>query len=156
MRRWARSERGYTLVELLVAILILGILVAIAIPSFLSMTNNGYDAGAKELARTAETTAASIGTDNYGSYASITGPASLVSYETTIQTNSGVGDAWLVGATGSSQGFTVDAEAASSGYIFQISRLANGSVVRTCGTTLGATGVVDTGQTGGGCTAGNW
>jgi type IV pilus assembly protein PilA len=63
LRQRARDEQGFTLIELLVVILIIGILAAIAIPSFLSQSGKAYDASAKELARTAETTALTIGLD---------------------------------------------------------------------------------------------
>jgi len=64
-----RNEDGFTLIELLVVILIIGILAAIAIPSFLSQTSKAYDASAKELARTAETTA-----DTYGATTATASP----------------------------------------------------------------------------------
>ena len=42
-----RSESGFTLPEILVVIIIIGVLAAIALPSFLNRVDHGYDASAK-------------------------------------------------------------------------------------------------------------
>ncbi len=64
----AQSESGFTLVELLVVMLIIGLLAAIAIPAFFNQRNKANDASAKEAVRTAETAMETYSTDNSGSY----------------------------------------------------------------------------------------
>src|SRR5580704_7854736 len=71
LRQRSQDEGGFTLIELLVVILIIGILAAIAIPSFLSQKSKATASQAKELARTAETTAETYSTDNGGTYKGI-------------------------------------------------------------------------------------
>jgi type IV pilus assembly protein PilA len=147
----AKRDDGFTLIELLVVILIIGILAAIAIPSFLSQKSKATDSSAKELARTAQTTSETYATDHNGSYTGIS-PAVLKTYEATIQTAAGNGNAYLstAEATESGEGFKVTAQSVTAEHSFSIVRKKGGEVERTC------TPPGKTGSAGGGCQNSTW
>jgi type IV pilus assembly protein PilA len=72
-----KDERGFTLIELLVVVLIIGILAAVALPTFLGQRDKGFDADAKSNARNLQTMVESCGVDQAGNYANCTTAAQL-------------------------------------------------------------------------------
>ena len=147
--RRLRGESGFTLIELLVVILIIGILAAIAIPSFLNQKGKAYDAAAKEMARTAQTTAETYATDHNGEYIELNteGAKKLHEYESSIAASSGEakGGSYISAVSAGTNTYTVTATAANTGDTFSVARNSSGEISRTCssskkGCNGGATG----------------
>jgi type IV pilus assembly protein PilA len=122
-------DEGFTLVETLVVMLILGLLAAIAIPSFFNQRDKARDADAKTAARTAETAAETIATDNNHYYDGPDGVtvANLRAAEQTLN------DADLSVPAVGHDTYTVRVHSAT-GNDFEVSRLVDGSTTLTCST----------------------
>jgi type II secretion system protein G len=145
----ASEESGFTLVELLVVMLIIGLLAAIAIPSFFNQRDKAYDASAKEMARTAETAMETYATDNGGTYTAVT-PAALNTIENSISTTTSTTKVYLSAAAAAGtggKGWTLTVTSPKTGNTFSIARDATTSVLTfSCAT----------GGTAGCPTGGNW
>jgi len=139
LRARMQDEKGFTLIELLVVILIIGILAAIALPSFINQRTKGQDAEAKATVRTAQTAQETYFTDNQ-SYANSW--ATLVGIESSL-TNAPQGGGNAPTANGDATTYSVKVWS-KSGTWFQASRDATGVVTRSCS------------GSGGGCNGGSW
>ena len=141
-----RGEDGFTLIELLAVILIIGILAAVALPSFLNQKNKAVDSSAKELAHSALIAAESYATDHSGSYAGLTA-AALTQYDSTIPTAAAGGGAYVLPVSNATATtYSITTTTATGNEQFSITR-SNGVTSRTCTPTNGVQG---------GCTNGTW
>lgn len=141
LRRRSGEESGFTLVELLVVMLILGILAAIAIPSFFNQRDKAKDADAKAAVRTAQTALETYATDNGNSYVGADA-AKLQAIEPTL-----TGKTITLAGLGP-KAYTVTVASSVAGQTFSISRAAAGTTSFNC-TVQGTAGCPTGGNWGG-------
>jgi type IV pilus assembly protein PilA len=132
IRNRAQEQGGFTLIELLVVILIIGILAAIAIPTFLNQRQKAYDASAKSNIKTAQIAEETYATDNNGAYTAADTSATgdpLVKIEPSLA--SSATNPKVVG-TLSTGGYTLVSSSNGSTPVTYTMVVNNGAVTRTC------------------------
>jgi len=133
------EERGFTLVEVLVVVLIIPILAGIAIPSFLGQREKAHDPQAKSAVRNAAATIELFHTEA-GTYAGADG-ATLREMEPSLEE---VADANLTVAPNGTVGYTLAVRQAETGNVFTITKV-SGVSSHTC-TTAGEAGCPSSGE----------
>jgi type IV pilus assembly protein PilA len=136
-RRLASAD-GFSLPEVLVVILIIGVLAAVAIPTLLGTTATAYEVQAKEIARNAATAAETYANDHQSSYANIS-PAELLTEDPTLVTAASKQHAYLAKASGTATEYSVTAMS-TNGDELTLTRTGGGAFTRTCHSTVSKTG----------------
>jgi type IV pilus assembly protein PilA len=142
MRNRMEREEGFTLIELLVVILIIGILAAIAIPSFLNQREKGQDTCAKTQARTMATAMETFYTDN-NNYSATMGQLNSIESAVTGADACGNGTSAVIGSAAPTDGACAGGAGGASSWCvsqtsastasFAIYRAANTAPARSCG-----------------------
>ena len=113
--RKSQEDEGFTLIELLVVIIIIGILAAIAIPTFLNQRKKGWKSAIKSDLHNAAIAEESYATDNDGQYfgssttltSSTAASLNATTNVTVVATANGTTDYTLVGTHSSFSGCTM-------------------------------------------------
>ena len=124
--RLSTEERGVTLVELLVVLIIIGLLAAIVIAAFANQQDKAHDADAKTHARSAQTAMESFYVDTK-TYAGVT-RADLEEQQTSLKDASN-----LAIVTATSNEYEIEISSDSTNPVtFRVHRLPTGTIERTC------------------------
>ena len=125
-----RGEAGFTLIELMVTILIIGVLMTVAIPSFYAVRNRSFGSSAKSIRSTAIKTVEVYNVDQGGTYVGANAAALTAIEPTPIFTDvPGTIERAFVHDL-SVNGYTIDV-LGKDGVTYRATRVGGGNVVLT-------------------------
>ena len=121
-----RSQKGFTLIELMIVVVIIGILAAIAIPNFIAMQNRAKEGSTKANMHTLQLAAEDYGVTYDGVYATTIDATHIAdrlpaNFKNPFDGTTGSGNAWeargnMGGAPGSTPGLASYADSSNNTY----------------------------------------